>query len=254
MTNWLLWSGNEWKKKIMRLFARWQHKPKPVSMEIITTQDGSPTIRLPDLDVTYHSRFGAVQESRHVFIENGLYLKSIGRKELQILEIGFGTGLNALLTALESQRLALKVHYTSLDCHPLEQSVWSALDFSSCIEYPFAKEYFNRIHEAPWNEAAVLTPVFTLEKLNKRVENWMPKAAYDLIYYDAFAPSSQPELWTEEIMVKMFRALKPGGVLVTYCAKSTFKKALKTAGFLVESLPGPPGKREMTRATRPTQA
>ncbi|GIV31690.1 MAG: hypothetical protein KatS3mg029_1041 [Saprospiraceae bacterium] len=222
-------------------------------MEIITTQDGSPTIRLPELDVTYHSRYGAVQESRHVFIEHGLFLKSIGRRELDILEIGFGTGLNTLLTALESNRLGIKVHYTALDNRPLDKKIWSSLDYAATVGNPLTDSFFKSIHEAPWDKPTAISPAFTLEKREQRVEGWSPMRSYDLCYFDAFAPNSQPELWTEEIMSKMYQALKPGGVLVTYCAKSAFKRALKAAGFEVESLPGPPGKREMTRATRPAQ-
>lgn len=219
-------------------------------MQIITTQDGSPTIRLVDAGVTYHSRYGAVQESQHVFIEAGLYYKAVTKKELRILEVGFGTGLNTFLTSLEVDRLNLNIHYTSLDTRPLPVEVYSSLNYAEFLGEPATAELFLQLHQCEWGVDNAITEGFTLLKETGEAENWRSENTYDLIYYDAFAPSSQPELWTPEVMKNMYDSLLDGGVLVTYCAKSAFKRALKSVGFEVEVLPGPPGKREMTRARK----
>ncbi|MAT53768.1 MAG: SAM-dependent methyltransferase [Saprospirales bacterium] len=223
---------------------------KPQKMEVIKTQDGSPTIRLEAEGVTYHSRYGAVQESQHVFIEAGLYYKAVTKKELSILEVGFGTGLNTFLTCLEVDRLTLNVHYTALDTKPLPPEIFTALDYAQFLNEPATRELFLQLHQCDWEVETSVTEGFNLLKKNAKAEAWRSENTYDLIYYDAFAPSSQPELWTPEIMQNMYDSLIQGGVLVTYCAKSAFKRALKSAGFEVEALPGPPGKREMTRARK----
>lgn len=219
-------------------------------MQIFTTQDGSPTIRLEDAGVTYHSRYGAVQESRHVFIEAGLYYKAIAKKELKILEVGFGTGLNTFLTLLEVDRLNLNIHYSALDTRPLPEEVYALLNYSGFLQEPATGELFLQLHKCEWGVDNPITEGFTLLKMKEKAEEWRAENTYDLIYYDAFAPGSQPELWTPEVMQNMYDSLVEGGVLVTYCAKSAFKRALKSAGFEVEAMPGPPGKREMTRAKK----
>ncbi len=219
-------------------------------MQIITTQDGSPTIRLKNLGITYHSRYGAVQESQHVFIEAGLYYKAITKKQLNILEVGFGTGLNTFLTYLQLDPLHLTIHYTALDTNPLPEEVYTSLNYATHLEEPTAHEVFLLLHRCEWETGQAIEEGFTLLKSRQSAEAWKSENTYDLIYFDAFAPTSQPELWTPQVMKNMYDSLLPGGVLVTYCAKSAFKRALKNAGFVVETLPGPPGKREMTRAKK----
>lgn len=219
-------------------------------MEIITTQDGSPTIRLEEGGITYHSKYGAVQESQHVFIEAGLYYRAVTKKQLNILEVGFGTGLNTYLTCLEVDRLNLSIHYTALDTNPLPDKVYGVLDYPTFLEEPSTKSMFQQMHNCDWEEDQQISDGFTLLKKRTPAEQWHSPNTYDLIYYDAFAPTSQPELWTPVVMRNMYESLIENGVLVTYCAKSDFKRALKKAGFEVEALPGPPGKREMTRARK----
>ncbi len=219
-------------------------------MQIIITQDGSPTIRLEDEGVTYHSRYGAVQESQHVFIEAGLYYKAVTNKDLNILEVGFGTGLNTFLTCLEVDRLNLNVHYTALDTNPLTEELFTMLNYATFLQEPSTNELFLKLHRCDWEKENLIGKGFKLLKKNFKAEEWRSENSYDLIYYDAFAPGSQPELWTPQVMQNMYDSLKEGGVLVTYSAKSAFKRTLKNAGFEVEALPGPPGKREMTRAIK----
>lgn len=219
-------------------------------MQIITTQDGTPTIRLSDVGVTYHSRYGALQESKHVYIEAGLFYKSITKKQLNILEVGFGTGLNTLLTCLESNRLKLDVKYTALDNNPLTEEIFTAINYANYLDAPHAHEVFLKLHQCEWESWQVFSETFSLLKKQVDAQHWLNENSYDLIFYDAFAPDTQPELWTEQVMQNMYDSLLDGGILVTYCAKSAFKRALKNAGFRVEALPGPPGKREMTRALK----
>lgn len=217
--------------------------------ELRTTADGSQTIFVPHWDEHYHSVHGAVQESKHVFIANGLAHFATAPK-LEILEMGFGTGLNALLTCL-MQPDHQKITYTALEAFPVEDSLWQALQYGQLLA---ANALFTQLHQSVWEIPAAITPHFQLLKLHTSIENFIPKySRFDLIYYDAFAPSAQPELWTETVFHKLFEALKPGGILVTYCAKGQVKRNLKSVGFVVEALPGPPGKREMTRASKPIQ-
>lgn len=222
-----------------------------LNLQIIITQDGSPTIQLEQAGATYHSRYGAVRESLHVFIEAGLFYRSISKKDLNILEIGFGTGLNAFLTVLEGERLGLNIHYTAIDRYPLELTTAAKLDYAGFLHQPELHSLFLRLHEADWNAERPISDRFTLLKLQQKAEEWQGNEQVDLIYYDAFAPAEQPELWTEPVLLSMYEALVEGGVLVTYCAKSDFKRTLKSIGFEVTPLPGAPGKREMTRARKP---
>lgn len=215
--------------------------------ELRKTADGSATIFVPHWDEHYHSVHGALQESKHVFITHGLqpFAKS---QTLNILEMGFGTGLNALLTCV-MQPDHQKITYTALEAYPVEEALWQGLQYGNLL---VANALFEQLHQSVWGTPTAITPNFTLLKLHSALENYVPKNAdFDVIYYDAFAPSAQPELWTTEVFQKLFEALKPGGILVTYCAKGQVKRNLKAAGFNIEALPGPPGKREMTRAKKP---
>ena len=226
-----------------------------MKIEILKTADGSPTLYLPELDVTYHSRHGSVQEARHVFIQHGLnFVIEEQRKEksddttIQLLEVGFGTGLNALLTFQEAiQNPALHIAYTSYETHPIAESIWSQLNY---INEPNATESYAHTMLAPWNENVALSSNFNILKIDKAIQALQAKDQFDLIYFDAFGPRAQAEMWDVSVFELLHRALKPGGVLVTYCAMGQFKRDLKSLGFVVERLPGPPGKREMTRAIK----
>jgi tRNA U34 5-methylaminomethyl-2-thiouridine-forming methyltransferase MnmC len=218
------------------------------NVEVLETRDGSHTLFSKDFGYTYHSKFGALQESNHVFIEAGLKFKSVLKKRIQLLEIGFGTGLNAYLTALEAYRKDLIVHYTGYEAYPVAPDVLSHLNYEQVLVNDELSNIFHAIHAATWGQKVKLNPHFYLEKIEDLFENIAVLNQYDLIYYDAFAPDAQPHLWNETMMRKMYDCLKKDGILVTYCSKGDVKRALKAVGFTIEKIPGPPGKREMTRA------
>ena len=213
--------------------------------QIIQTQDGSTTIYLPEWEESYHSKHGAVQEAYHVFIKNGFSL--FQGKPIAVLEIGFGTGLNALITCLEASQTKQAVHYVGVEAYPV------AIDEALQLNYPLAidpecEPLFKQLHLAVWEKPTLLTPVFTLTKRKQFFQDIQDVGLYDLVYFDAFGFRVQPELWTEEVFATMYKAMKPGGVLVTYACRSVIKNAMLAVGFKVEKLPGAPGKREMLRA------
>lgn len=220
--------------------------------ERITTGDGSATIFVPDLNETYHSRHGALSESRHVFIEAGLkhaFLKFGTR--LNVLEVGFGTGLNALLTLQEARAHGLEIWYTALELHPLSPDLLNGLDYARATGFPEDEALFNRMHEMPFNVSGEVTDEFVLEKRWTDVRNFTDTPyRYHLVFFDSFAPKVQPELWTSAVFSRLHAAIAPGGILVTYSAKSEVRRTLVECGFTVEKIPGPPGKREMIRAIR----
>ncbi|HOY19359.1 MAG TPA: tRNA (5-methylaminomethyl-2-thiouridine)(34)-methyltransferase MnmD [Haliscomenobacter sp.] len=219
--------------------------------EIFVTQDGSHSITAAKFGVSYHSRYGAITESRHVFIQAGLYPLMVNTPaQLSILEIGLGTGLNVLLTYHELDKRPITVYYEALEGFPISPAIAQTLNYPSLIEGSQLQAVFQQLHEGEWNKPITLSPHFQVLKRLGQLEEQSFSPVFDLIYFDAFAPSAQPELWDEAIMQKMYAALKPGGVLVTYCAKGEFKRTLKKVGFTVERLPGPPGKREMTKAVK----
>jgi tRNA U34 5-methylaminomethyl-2-thiouridine-forming methyltransferase MnmC len=221
--------------------------------ELVVTGDGSHSLYVRELDEQYHSRHGALQESEHVFIQAGLYhFKEAfvrNAQTLSILEVGFGTGLNALLTCLEAQKLGLTVQYTSLEAYPLAVETVALLNYPQLIGGN-SEALFTNIHTANWDECVVVLPCFSLDKQHTTLQKVELKNGFQLIYFDAFAPDVQPELWTEEIFQKLYNSLAPNGCLVTYCAKGVVKRTLKKVGFTLKELPGPPGKREMVRATK----
>lgn len=220
-------------------------------MEVFETADGSHSIFSAQYGVSYHSKYGAIQETQHVFINAGLRLKAIVQSDIRILDIGFGTGLNALMTALEAQKRNLSIDYTAVEAFPVSAAIAAGLNYPEVLpDEPDAAELLEALHAAPWGGRVAITPDFMLEKLHCTFQELALPAVYDLVYFDAFAPTAQPELWTEEVLGIMYRALKPDGVLTTYCAKGEVKRTLKRLGFKVERLPGPPGKREMTRAVK----
>jgi tRNA U34 5-methylaminomethyl-2-thiouridine-forming methyltransferase MnmC len=216
--------------------------------EIIQTSDGSTSILLPEWNETYHSKFGAIQEAKHVFIKNGLSL--FQGQSVSILEIGFGTGLNAFITYLEAKDFRQKIEYTGIEAYPVSEEDASKMNYVSELDAEKDKAVFLKMHQSEWNEKVFLAPNFLLEKQNIKFQEIADENKYDLIYFDAFGYRVQPELWSLEIFQIMFKALKREGILVTYACRSSIKKAMIEAGFAVEKLAGPPGKREMLRARK----
>lgn len=216
--------------------------------EILHTSDGSNTLYVPELDETYHSINGALQESMHVFIKEGLQYFAL--KNTAILEVGFGTGLNALTTYACAASSDLNIKYTSLEGYPLSWDTVAKLKYNTLEGLQGHEIAFKEMHTCDWEEARLITPNFSLRKLNLKLQDLTLENEFDVIYFDAFAPQIQPELWTEAIFVLLYKALKPKGVLVTYCAKGSVKRVLKSVGFHLQSIPGPPGKREMSRALK----
>jgi tRNA U34 5-methylaminomethyl-2-thiouridine-forming methyltransferase MnmC len=224
-------------------------------VEIISTEDGSSSLINLDLNETYHSIHGAIQESRHVFIESGLksLLQLSQAKEISILEIGFGTGLNALLTLLAAKDLNIKVYYEGIEAFPLPMETVAQLNYPDLLKSEESKIVFNSLHQTYWNQTQMITPNFHLRKCNIKIqEAKFEKGKFDLIYFDAFAPSKQPEMWEWSILQKVTEAMKPQGIFITYSAKGQLKRDLVSLGLSVEKIAGPPGKREMMRATKLT--
>jgi tRNA U34 5-methylaminomethyl-2-thiouridine-forming methyltransferase MnmC len=216
--------------------------------EIIITSDGSSTIHLPEWDEQYHSKHGAIQEAKHVFIKNGLSLFS--NKNISILEIGFGTGLNSFITFLEAPKLNLEINYVGVEAYPVATEEIEKLNYVSELNATNFKTIFTQMHEQQWEVKNKLTANFLLTKRNQFFNKIEDTNVFNLIYFDAFGARVQPELWTEAIFKIMFNALKSGGILVTYSAKGSVRRAMQSVGFTVEKLPGPPGKREMLRAVK----
>ncbi len=218
-------------------------------IEIRKTDDGSHTLFIPGLNEHYHSSYGAVQESMHVFIDAGLNFLSDQKTKINILEVGFGTGLNALLTLLHSTNKI--IFYHGIEAFPVSKEITGQLDYPGFLKDKNAILFFDKIHRVKWNEDMSITEKFTLRKEQAKIEEIsLEREKYDLVYFDAFAPEVQPELWTEDIFRKLFDATKSGGVLVTYSSKGLVKQNLRTSGFEVKRLPGPPGKRHIVRAER----
>jgi tRNA U34 5-methylaminomethyl-2-thiouridine-forming methyltransferase MnmC len=216
--------------------------------EIIKTSDGSTSIHLPDWDESYHSKHGAIQEAYHVFIKSGLSL--FEGKPVAILEIGFGTGLNAFITYLESQKCYQKIDYFGVEAYPIQHEEALQMNYVSELNASNDKEVFDKMHQISWEEKHIISDHFLLTKRKQFFEDISDIDTFDLIYFDAFGYRVQPELWSLEIFQKMYYALKIEGVLVTYACRSSVKKAMLECGFKVEKLPGAPGKREMLRATK----
>lgn len=221
-------------------------------VSIINTHDGSHSLFHSEINETYHSIHGALQESRHVFIEHGLhYLQNkFGRKALSVFEVGFGTGLNALLAAEFAEKHHIAIHYCAIETFPLSWEVAAQLNYVRLLEWGDAKEVFKKIHLSDWDTEDHITKFFSLQKIKGSVHDYIIPAKYDCIFFDAFAPEKQPEMWTRDVLAKATDALNDGGVLVTYCAKGQLRRDLASLNLKVEKLPGPPGKREMTRATK----
>jgi tRNA U34 5-methylaminomethyl-2-thiouridine-forming methyltransferase MnmC len=219
--------------------------------ELKITGDGSNTLYVPHLNEHYHSTFGAINESLHVFIESGFLKAATLFDEIRILEIGFGTGLNALLTWMEAERIPKKVIYVALEPYPLDVEVWSGLNYPDCFCTFSYLNIFRRLHETDWQRNERISPFYSIHKIQSRLEDYVPEPdVFNLVYFDAFGPEVQPELWTEEVFRKIFFSMKNGGILVTYSVKGSVRRAMKNSGFSVEKIPGPAGKREITRAIK----
>ncbi len=208
------------------------------------TDDGSATLFSPEFDQYYHSVRGAKSETQRVYIELGLWAKMQEKSEIDILEIGFGTGLNALMTALVAQKNGLKVHYTSLEPYPISEKDAQLLNYEAELNTSLLAQ----IHQAHWEEMVEINANFHLQKIKTTIQDFSTDKFFDIIYFDAFAPSAQPELWTEEIFAKIASMTRKGGLLTTYCSKTIIRKALQSAGFKVEKHVGMWGKREVVRA------
>ncbi|MFT6210269.1 MAG: tRNA U34 5-methylaminomethyl-2-thiouridine-forming methyltransferase MnmC [Bacteroidia bacterium] len=220
------------------------------SLQIVSTKDGSQTILNTELGSTYHSRHGALTESQHVFIDKGLR-KQIedGVTNITLLEMGFGTGLNALLTAIESKKLNIRINYHALELFPVPEEVWKEYELPE--ELSGNRDLYDAIQLAEWDKEVIINPNFSVTKDNISLLDFRPSVKFDLIYYDAFEPETQLELWTQEVFGKLFSWSNPSGVLTTYCCKGYVRRNMIGAGFEVEKVPGPPGKREMIVAQRP---
>jgi tRNA U34 5-methylaminomethyl-2-thiouridine-forming methyltransferase MnmC len=218
--------------------------------EIIITQDGSHSVAIDQTNITYHSRYGAIQESQHVYIESGLK-KLLNQKScINIFEMGFGTGLNALLTLISAEENNQKIYYETIDEHFLEDQLLEKLNYCEQLERPNLRSTFIQLHNCEQGKEILINPFFSFKKINTNLEDYIFSRSFEIVFYDAFAPRAQPELWTEEIFTKLFAALDPNGFLVTYCSKGSVKRAMQAAGFAVEHLPGPPYKREILRAIK----
>ena len=211
------------------------------------TNDGSHTIAIPEMDVTYHSQHGAVGESLHVYIEAGLHpiLKIVNEQPIHILEIGFGTGLNALLTLKEAITHQQPIHYIAIELFPLTQEEIEIINHGHILSM---QKEFLQLHAAVWEEEVLINEFFILKKIKVSLLELPIIYPVNAIYFDAFSPTIQPELWTQDIFKKLYQCLTPGGNLVTYCSKSIVRKAMSAEGFKVTKIPGPWGKREMVRA------
>ena len=222
-----------------------------MNRKIIVTQDNSKTLLNSELNETYHSTNGAFKEAIHVFINTGInYFDQ--KKALKIFEMGFGTGLNALLTLNFAIENKIHIDYISIEKHPLSIYLVNELNYPQLIDNEKSTELYNALHTSPWMIQNKIHPLFQLTKIEGDLNEQLPLIEKcDLVFYDAFGPRVQPHLSTVESLKIMYDLLLPGGILVTYCAQGQFKRNLKELGFIVENLPGPPGKREMTRAIKP---
>ncbi|SHM31232.1 tRNA (5-methylaminomethyl-2-thiouridine)(34)-methyltransferase MnmD [Flavobacterium chilense] len=216
--------------------------------EIIKTLDGSTTIHLEEWNESYHSKHGAIQEAKHVFIKNGLSL--FDNNPVSILEIGFGTGLNAFITFLESEQKQQQIDYVGVEAYPVNADEVLAMNYVAELDALEFDKIFQKMHKTEWDKKIEISSKFSLTKRKQFFDEIDDFEIFDLIYFDAFGYRVQPELWSTEIFRKMYNSLKPNGVLVTYAARGVVKRSMIEVGFTVEKLAGPPGKREMFRASK----
>lgn len=220
-----------------------------MNLKILETEDGSHSLYRSDIRESYHSLKGALQESEHVYIREGLDQVLKPSETFRVFELGFGTGLNALLACLRAEETQKSMHYHSLEAYPLDRDIWEKLNYPALMGND--DSLWNKLHASIWGEDVIIHSFFTLHKEQTSLEEAiLGSETYDLVFYDAFAPSKQPELWTLEPLEKVTKAMKQGGLLVTYCAQGQFKRNLKALGMEVQTLKGPPGKKEMVRAIK----
>ena len=212
-------------------------------MFIKKTLDGSHTIYLPAIDEHYHSVNGAVQESRHIFIDAGL--KACKKNEIYVLEVGFGTGLNASLALLEAEQSRKKISYTAIELYPLMENEIAQLNYSE-----YTGTAFQTIHSAKWGADVKISSHFAIRKILADFIVFDLQEKYDVIFFDAFSPEKQPEMWTENVFSRLYKHCNAEAILTSYCAKGKVRRAMQAAGFVVERLPGPLGKREILRARK----
>lgn len=227
--------------------------PQVPIVQLIETDDGSSSLFVPALNETYHSFHGALREARHVFIHEGLaYWHEASRnRSAKILEVGFGTGLNTILTLDYALKQKISISYETLEAYPLEMETINKLNYPKLLQDEHLKKQFSALHSVEWDKEVVIDPCFTLHKMYTKAEDFEPQnRCYDIVFFDAFAPNKQAELWTIPILRKCYDSLKTSGVFVTYCAKGQLKRDLKDLGFEVQTLAGPPGKKEMVRAVK----
>jgi len=221
------------------------------NVEIVVSNDGSHTLCVPQMNETYHSVHGAITESLHVYIGHGFNETAKIPGQVRLLEVGFGTGLNALLTWVATHNCHVYTVYHTIEPFPLSWETVHALNYVDLVNIERSGWVFEKIHKLPWNMPAIIDKQFEICKFNEKLENLvLPKDYYNLVYFDAFAPDKQPALWTSPIFEKLYSSMTENGILVTYSAKGSVKRALKGQHFIVESLSGPIGKREMTRARK----
>lgn len=218
--------------------------------EIQLTADGSYTLYIPEMDEHYHSVNGAIQESRHVFLGAGLH--QLHQPAITVFEVGFGTGLNAFLTLLDAEKRGVAVVYYSIELYPLSPDLIRQLNYGAVLS-PEKEHLFFLLHEAEWEKEIPVSERFTLHKMQGDLNQCVFPVGIDLVYFDAFAPDKQPEVWNQSLFERLYAKMAPGGVLTTYCAKGVVRRMMHAAGFRVERIPGPPGKREMLRATKEEQ-
>jgi tRNA U34 5-methylaminomethyl-2-thiouridine-forming methyltransferase MnmC len=225
-----------------------QQNNKKMTVYPVITQDGSITFKAEEQGEHYHSVNGAITESEYVFIENGL--KAHSGKNVSVFEVGFGTGLNAFLTMVHASELKTSVHYSAIELFPLEKSQYDLLNYHEFYPKEF-NSYLRLINDAAWGESLKITDSFFLQKINSGLHNHsFEKNSYDIVYFDAFSPQAQPEMWTMEVFRKIFDSMKDSGILVTYSASGNVRRSMEYAGFSIEKLNGPPGKRHMLRGRK----
>jgi len=224
----------------------------PLNPKIEVTEDGSNTLVHPKFNAHYHSVFGAIQESNHVFIDSGLKFQqpNLQDNRCRILEVGFGSGLNAFNALISSEELSLNIDYVGVEQYPISLETVSQLNFPTAFKRKDLQSTFNKMHDVEWEKPVTISENFTLEKRQQDIFNLKDENDYDLIFYDAFGPGAQSELWTAPIFQILFKSLKDQGVLVTYCAQGAARRAMQSVGFTVQRCPGPPSKRHMLRAVK----
>jgi len=229
--------------------------------QLIFTKDGSHSLWMPALDETYHSRHGAIQESKHIFIQHGLlhWLNNQAPSSVNLLEVGLGTGLNVLLTHLALLTKPVHTTYTGLEPYPIPWQYIRRFNYAAqlaqqknCpITYKGLQATFEKLHQGAATSFCKLSDYFLLKKSNRSLQDFSaPPNTFDIVYFDAFSPNKQPAMWSVDLLQKVYHMMKHHGIMVTYCAQGKLKRDLKRLGMHVESLPGPPGKKEMTRARK----